>query len=198
MFDLEFHNIFIITFILFMLYMYYENYNTDVGYVISSFDNRKYLVRNMPDNDESAVLLSRIRHNLESLCEKLKKTNASDERVQRLIYKFNPSVISETDGNSKYTSYSVNKGEKIVLCMRTRDEEEKLHDLNTMMFVSLHELAHVMTKSVGHTPEFWKNFKYLLKEAMKMNIYQFEDYNKNPKKYCGIEITDTPLTDDSI
>lgn len=181
-----------------MLYMYYENYNTDVGYVISSFDNRKYLVRNMPDNDESAVLLSRIRHNLESLCEKLKKTNASDERVQRLIYKFNPSVISETDGNSKYTSYSVNKGEKIVLCMRTRDEEEKLHDLNTMMFVSLHELAHVMTKSVGHTPEFWKNFKYLLKEAMKMNIYQFEDYNKNPKKYCGIEITDTPLTDDSI
>ena len=33
-------------------------------------------------------------------------------------------------------------------------------------FVALHELSHVMTVSVGHTQEFWENFKFLLKEAV--------------------------------
>ena len=60
------------------------------------------------------------------------------------------------------------------------------------MFVTLHELAHIMTKSIGHTKEYWDNFKDLLSEAVKINIYKPVDYSKDPIKYSGEEITDSP------
>ena len=63
------------------------------------------------------------------------------------------------------------------------------------MFVALHELGHLMTKSIGHTEEFWKNFKFLLQEAIKIGIYTKDDFNKNPVEYCGTNITDTPLNE---
>ena len=50
-----------------------------------------------------------------------------------------------------------------------------------------------MTTSVGHTPEFWDNFKRLLKEAIANDLYVKEDYSKNPKAYCGITISDNPI-----
>ena len=60
------------------------------------------------------------------------------------------------------------------------------------MFVALHELSHIMTKSLGHTPEFWNNFRFALREALKIKIYKYQDFNSKSKKYCGILITDTP------
>ena len=50
-----------------------------------------------------------------------------------------------------------------------------------------------MTKSVGHTPEFWDNFKRLLKESVDSNLYIKENYSENPKEYCGIKVSDSPL-----
>ena len=70
-----------------------------------------------------------------------------------------------------------------------------LIDINTLTFVALHELAHLMTQSFGHKTEFWKNFKFLLKEAKEIGIYQPDDYKKSPKEYCGMKITDNPLYD---
>ena len=107
--------------------------------------------------------------------------------------KYNQENLSESEPNTKYTSYSVNKGEKIVFCLRSKDDKQELSDLNLMMFVAIHELAHVMTKSVGHTEEFWDNFKYLLKKAMKLNIYKRHDFKNKPRSYCGTTITESPL-----
>lgn len=195
---MEFHQIFIAGMILFILYMYVENRNSDVHYEISTFDNRSYLVRNLDDKKDAANLLAKVRKNMEDLCQSLKTQYPEDDSVNTLLRKFNPDRISETEKGSKYTSYSLNKGEKIVLCLRARDNTEKLIDINTLMFVALHELAHIMTKSVGHKREFWKNFKFLLKNAIGLNMYKHEDYNNNPKKYCGITITDTPMNDNSL
>ena len=52
-----------------------------------------------------------------------------------------------------------------------------------------------MTVSVGHEPEFWKNFKFLLELAKEANIHQPYDYKKNPIEYCGMMITDNPYYD---
>ena len=52
-----------------------------------------------------------------------------------------------------------------------------------------------MTESIGHTKEFWQNFKFLLKDAVKMGIYKPVDYKKKPKSYCGMNITDNPYYD---
>ncbi len=195
---IEFHNIVIGVLILFILYMYVENKNNDVNYEVASFDNKSYLVRNLDDRKDAANLLAKVRKNLESLCDDLKSKYNSNDGVKRLINRFNPNSISETSKGSKYTSYSVNKGEKIVLCLRARDDTERLIDKNTLMFVSLHEIAHIMTKSIGHQKEFWQNFKFLLKHAIGLGLYKHVDYNNNPKRYCGIMITDTPLNDNSL
>ncbi len=61
------------------------------------------------------------------------------------------------------------------------------------MFVAIHELAHLMTKSIGHKPEFWDNMKFLLEIGIELGVYTKQDFAKNPVKYCGTKITDTPL-----
>ncbi len=63
------------------------------------------------------------------------------------------------------------------------------------MFVALHELAHVATETIGHTKEFWHNFKFLIANAKKIGIYNPENYKQNPKMYCGLTITDSPYYD---
>jgi predicted metal-dependent hydrolase len=61
------------------------------------------------------------------------------------------------------------------------------------MFVVLHEMAHLMTTTVGHTPEFWANFRRILHDAIQAGVYENVNYAKNPVQYCGMTITDTPL-----
>ena len=186
--------IFIVCFVLIISgFMYYDSVNNEVEYVKSNIDNKKYLVRKVDDNQQAADLLAKMRYKLTKICKYCLKESPNNKAVIRMNKKFNPNNISETGKKSKYTSYSVNKGEKIVLCLRSRDGKDKLIDENTLTFVSIHELAHIMTKSVGHTEEFWKNFKYLLEQAIKLNLYKKENYELNPKPYCGITVTDSPL-----
>ena len=61
------------------------------------------------------------------------------------------------------------------------------------MFVVLHELAHIATESIGHTPEFWANFKWILEESINIGIYAKKDYSKDAVEYCGMTISTTPL-----
>lgn len=121
--------------------------------------------------------------------------NKLKEDIARLVSNFNPDAFSETTPDAKYTSYSVNKGEKIVFCLRDKKDGEYLVKENIMTFVAIHELGHLMTKSIGHEPEFWNSFKLLLKIAIDNGLYKNINFNSTPKDYCGIKITDTPLKD---
>ena len=58
----------------------------------------------------------------------------------------------------------MNKGEKVYFCLRDRKDKSKFVDLNIIMFVAFHEMAHIMTLSTGHTEEFWTNFKFISKK----------------------------------
>ena len=146
--------------------MYFEGFSNDVDYVKSPLDHRDYLVRNLPDKAAAAHHLSMIRAKLIKLVTYMQAKYPTDARVSRMANNFNPDQISESAPDSQYTSYSVNKGEKIVFCIRQRNDLNELVDLNTMIFVSLHEMAHLMTVSIGHTQEFWDNMKFLLEEAL--------------------------------
>ena len=119
----------------------------------------------------------------------------SRENVKRLAKNFNPKKIVEILPTSSYTAYSENKGEKIAFCTTVKKNGNKLLDENTLTFVAIHELGHVMTESIGHKKEYWENFKFLLKNAAKMGIYDPVDYKKKPKEYCGMNITDNPYYD---
>ncbi len=188
----DFTSFFICIILVSIIYIKLETTFTEVNYMVSKIDGRKYLVRNLKDKQEAADLLATIRKNLIRLSQELKKKNKNNVDIDRMINNFNPNNITESNENNKYTSYSVNKGEKMVFCIRSRDSKNKLVDLNTIMFVALHELAHTMTKSIGHTDEFWDNFRIILRNARKLGIYKRVNYNEKPVEYCGTKITDDP------
>lgn len=161
--------------------------------IISNVDGNTYCVRERSKLELAADKLAKVNQNMKSLVEHCKNNFNSEERIKRLTEGFNPKKITETLPTSEFTAYSENKGEKIAFCLDTeKNNKGKLIDLNTLTFVAIHELSHVASKSIGHTPEFWANFKFLLQEAEKINIYKPVDYSKNPKKYCGMEINDNP------
>ena len=161
--------------------------------IISNVDGNTYCVRERSKLELAADKLAKVNQNMKSLVEHCKNNFNSEERIKRLTEGFNPKKITETLPTSEFTAYSENKGEKIAFCLDTeKNNKGRLIDLNTLTFVAIHELSHVASKSVGHTPEFWANFKFLLQEAEKINIYKPVDYSKNPKKYCGMEINDNP------
>lgn len=122
---------------------------------------------------------------------KIKKKLKGD--IERLVKNFNADALSENAGDSVHTSYSVNKGEKLVFCLRQKNEKEEIVKLNTALFVSYHELSHLCTESIGHTPDFWNNFRLILKIAIDNGLYQNIDFNSKPEPYCGINISDNPL-----
>jgi hypothetical protein len=174
------------------IYYVYQYYlNEGLIKVKSKIDNEEYTVQIKDDAVEAADLIAKIKGKLNTLTEHLEKTYGnSDHRVARLKDNYKPDRLSEGVDTPGYTSYSINKGEKIVLCLRNHD---KLMDINTMMFVVLHEYAHLATESIGHTDEFWDNFKWILEEAINIGIYTRQDFKNKNVDYCGIKITSSPL-----
>ena len=176
--------------IVFIYLLYQYHYYSKIEKISSKIDNRDYEVQIKEDAQEAADLIAQIRQKLILLVQHLIKTYSNDERIERFKQNFNPDKIKEGIDDPKYTSYSINKGEQIVLCLRTNN---KLMDLNTMMFVVLHEMAHICTESIGHTTEFWDNFKWILEESINIGIYKKQDFKLNNVEYCGMTITDSPL-----
>ena len=152
----DFTTFFLILICITIFYAYLENKASDVTYV--KIGKVEYLVRNLPDKEEAAKLLSQIRSRLKKLVDYLytniKSYKNQEENIKRMKDNYRPNNITESSPGNSYTSYSINKGEKVVFCLRSKDGRNTLTSLNTMMFVAIHELAHIMTKSIGHTTEF--------------------------------------------
>lgn len=179
----------VIIFIIIVFTLFYiQKKFLEVEYVESSVDGKKYLVQNNTNKEEAADMLARLNIKLEKLLKHVAKEKPDNKDIQRLVSNYSVDNISEGTETSDYTSYSINKGEKIVFCLRERDGSDNFVDENVLMYVATHELGHLMTKEVGHTDEFWENFKYLLSEAVTINVYEKIDYQQNPIEYCGLNI----------
>ena len=181
--------------IMMALKMYFESDAFNLKCIISDVDGNKYCVRERAKLELAADLLANTTQKLRQLVSYLGEKYPNKANCKRLVENFNPTKVKEILPTSEYTAYSENKGEKLAFCTTTTKEGDKLIDPNTLMFVALHEISHIATKSVGHTQEFWNNFKFILENAVKTNIYKPVDYKKKPKTYCGMEITDNPIYD---
>ena len=172
--------------------------NYPTVFVTSTIDGKQYKVRDMPDKQNAANLMANLRARLEKLCNTLEKKYPDKPQVKQMVRNFraDPSRFIEATPDSEHTSSTVNKGETIYMCLRQREAgDESLVNENVMTFVALHELAHVCTESIGHGPDFWNNFGWLLKEAEAINIYKYTDFAAHPVNYCGVYITDSPRYD---
>lgn len=164
--------------------------------IISDIDGKRYCVRERRKLEMAADMLANTTANMQKLVDHCYQEFPNRGNTQRLKEGFNPKTIQETLPTSEFTAYSENKGEKIAFCLdKKKSGKGGLIDPNTLMFVAIHELSHVASESVGHTDEFWKNFKFLLIEAEKIGIYSPIDYKSDPKEYCGMDITDNPYYD---
>lgn len=180
--------------ILYFSITYYNNRNHTY---VKADDGNEYRVQNTEDNKESANLLSDAITKVKILLEHLKKSESQDIRTKTLLSRFNPDNITENDPQemkSGVTSYTVNKGEKIVVCLRQRNNN--FVEINTLMYVIIHELAHICDlTSEQHDEKFWNNFEWLLEHAVNIGIYNYVDYSKDQEPYCGMNITSNVLDD---
>ena len=193
------HSIFFYIFIAFLLILclkiYYESDAFNLKCIIATKDGNTYCVREREKLELAADLLANVTAKCKQLVQYMKQKYPNEPRVKRLVEGFNPKSISETLPTSEMTAYSENKGEKIAFCLNTEKDNDTLIDINTLTFVAIHELSHIMTTSIGHKQDFWQNFKFLLENAVAINIYNPVDYKKKPKKYCGMDINDNPYYD---
>ena len=178
-----------------LVVFFYMNFLRQKLYLekIRASNGNEYLVRNLPDKNEAANKLGSISDSLKNLVNSLNENDDNKgEYIKNLKESFNPEYITENIPGSIYVAYSVNKGEELSLCIRDKDTESFIDD-NTIIFVAIHELAHIMTPETGHTPLFWDNMKYLLEQASSQGIYMPVDYSQSPVEYCGMDINSTPM-----
>lgn len=157
--------------------------------VKSIIDDRIYKVKRTSVSQQSADSLALINQKIIKLIEYIKNLpDNSKPRYTKRLEMYNPSNISENVWNID-TTYTLNKGENVYFCMGPRDDETKIYDINTLMYVAIHELAHIASVSVGHTEEFKIIFKELIIFSTNCGSYTYVDYSKKPINYCGIDLT---------
>lgn len=182
-----------------------NKYDGESYYVQGDFENKKHAAETI------ARLNSRLMYFLEHIKKKYKindidsKMNAGVPTpkeqmlrgiVSRVLSNYNPEVIVENNPmTSEDTSYTINKGQKLFVCLRRKDNPNKIHNLDLLTFILLHELSHMGTTTYGHNDEFWKTFKFILHEASSAGIYHPIDYRRMRMKYCGLNVDYNPLMD---
>lgn len=181
--------IFILFIIIILIIISNYNDNKEISVVKSNIDNRYYRVLKSSNELDASDKLANINKKVLLLINSF--SNEKENKYKRLINNYNPDTLNENLNTKSYKAYSLNKGEEIVICIRN-DDGTLIDDDNTILFVVIHELSHIMTKKTGHPPIFWENMNILLNRANELNIYVPYDYSKYPVNYCGMIIDNTP------
>lgn len=167
------------------------NKNKNVTVLKSSNDNRKYRLLDLPGKEKCMEILVQLNKNVIQLLSYVKDEDR--EGIKDLLDNYRPDSLCENLENRSLQAYSLNKGEEICLCLREPENELIIiDDMNTLMFVLVHELGHLMTDDIGHTNKFWNNMAFLLKKSSEINLYNPINYKNNPVMYCGVKIDETP------
>ena len=181
--------IYIVLICILLYFLYQWFFNVPMVVLRSPIDNRYYEVKDLPDSQDAVIMLSRVRADLIRMVEYLKENidMFPDEHkyIDRLGHRMPTCVFQEDYFNCCFSSSTINKGDNIILCLRDRSMQNKIHDQNTIMYVAVHETAHVACPEIGHTELFEQINQFLLETATKLNMYRYVDYKKNPTYYCG-------------
>lgn len=177
-------------------------------YLRSSLDHNSYKVLIGYHNAKDAAnLLAKINRANIALIEYMRNkysvqpTHQGYILAERLKKRYMPDRLKENQpSDPSNTSYTEDKGAVLALCLREKQtSDENLEDYNTLIFVSAHELAHIASVEYGHSAsEFWRNFKFILNEAVQSGLYKAIDYSRQPINYCGLDVNYSPLYDASL
>ena len=136
------HVILYILLIIISLVVFYNVNHRDMVYVRADIDNSYYMVQNRNNKRHAANLLANIKKQIfaisDHLMVKIRNEDNKDRYsayipyIEQLNKNIQNIIIKESAYNSTYTSYTVNKGEQMVLCIRsglitTALETKKMH-----------------------------------------------------------------------
>ena len=202
-----------------------NNYLNKATPIVSTVDGKEYKVHQNLDNPQSAAnILAIINETIIELLTYIKykyiaglsrqplntnsftnsftnsSTNPRVIAIQKILDRYNPDNLIENsplDTNGD-TSYTMDKGSIIAFCLRDKKKTHSLHNLPMLLFVAIHELAHVAIDANDHPPDFWSTFKWLLLEAEEAGIYQSPNFANTPYDYCGMNVDYNPRFDNSV
>jgi hypothetical protein len=99
-------------------------------------------------------------------------------RLKRLLMPYFPQ-LDAVELQRGTSSYTLDK-KRIFLCV---ERDGQTYDDNTMTYVLLHELAHTMTRQIGHGSEFHAQFTALLDRAARFGLY--DPTRPRVRNYCA-------------
>lgn len=181
----------VIIVIIIYLFLFHNKKNV---VLVEGTNKEKYLVYDDKNKKESALLLEKVVTNMFILKDYLyKNINKYPEYaiyIRQLHRNLNKdrSLIYENDPNSSLTSFSVNKGEEVAFCLKSK-KTGVIHDVNLIMYVALHEMGHIACPEMGHGELFKKIFKFLTETAIELDLYKLDNYSENPVEYCGMTLS---------
>lgn len=168
-------------------------YDEDQVESVDAMDGKSYQVRsegNDQNKKQTANYLAEVSQKVDQLIQyMLDNHKPSTEIAQRLEKRWKKCVLRETASKENSVAYTVNKGDEMRLCVKNGAGME---NMNTTMFVVLHELGHLMSVTYGHNEEFRKNFSFIVHLASSLGVYKPEDFYNKPVSYCGTVINTTP------
>jgi len=150
----------------------------NIGKMLTQYMEEKYIIANKHAKNEEIVATQRL--------------------VQYFLKRKTILQEHDTTGGEGNTSFTVNKGESIHMCLRDPDTKKLINDDNIIDFVMLHELAHIACPAEQHEDIFWIYFKILLVNAEEAGLHVPRNYSQQPVKYCGIDVTYNPIFDQNI
>lgn len=190
----------VVILVLYCIYIMYRRYTT--SYIISQIDGKSYNVKNYDDNVAAADALATINNNITILVKHLKKKYTKEHHlVKNILQRYDPDVINEHIPSyiDSQVAYTNNKGDSLYICLRKMYDSTHIHKINLLMFVALHELAHIATNVKQHPYEFWCVFKFILNESVIVRIYEPVDYAKHPETYCNDMVVNySPYYDNNL
>jgi hypothetical protein len=173
--------------------------------VVSSVDGMRYRVHS--DSQTAADTLAALNERIIELLRSLRGRYGRDAGpgpgpmiTRRLLERYNPDNLAENSPRDPRgdTSYTIDKGAIVALCLRDRAPAAAVHDLDTLTFVALHELTHIAIEDVDHPPRFWVAFRFILVEAEDAGVFLSPNYAANPRRYCGLNIDYNPRYDAAL
>lgn len=157
---------------------------------VAPVNGKAYYVKNVSDAKDAANHLATLESRVSTFLKKGEERDKDDPRLVRIKERWT-GTLSEVPPAADNVAYSIGKT-SIHICVR--EKNGRLTDLNTSLFVLIHELAHVATTTIGHTNEFWKNMKYLLELAEEVGVYTYVDHDETTESLCGRVLGTNPLT----
>ena len=174
----------VIVLILLFVWFCYQHIESFSNVQVISSSNRSFQVLDEKDAQSATELLSQVSVSMDHFLTDISQSYPTHMGLDRIRKQWSYQKLAEGRYDQpNITSYTVNKGERIVLCLRS--SQGKLHQENLIFYVLLHELAHIMSLSTSteyHNQEFKDNLNWLVTQAHERHYLE----TSKAVDYCGM------------